>query len=83
MVQNLPVNVGDTGSICGSGKSLGELNGNPLQYYCLENPRDRGARQATVNGVTKDQTCLVSLEVGIISMLHKRKVRFSRVKPDS
>jgi len=71
VVKTLPVNVGDTGSICGSGKSLGELNGNPLQYYCLENPRDRGARQATVNGVTKDQTCLVSLEVGIISIREK------------
>ena len=30
-----------------------EGNGNPLQYYCLENPMDRGAWQATVHGVTK------------------------------
>ena len=36
-------NVGDLGSIPGSGKSAGEGNGNPLQYYCLENPMDRGA----------------------------------------
>ena len=68
MIKNLPVNVGDTGSICGSGKSLGELNGNPLQYYCLENPMDRGAWQATVNGVTKESNMPVSLEGGIISM---------------
>jgi len=36
-------NVGDQGSIPGSGRSAGEGNGNPLQYYCLENPMDRGA----------------------------------------
>ena len=29
------------------------LNGNPLQYSCLENPMDIGAWQATVHGVTK------------------------------
>ena len=36
-------NIGDLGSIPGSGRSLGEGNGNPLQYSCLENPMDRGA----------------------------------------
>ena len=36
-------NVGDPGSIPGQGRSPGEGNGNPLQYYCLENPMDRGA----------------------------------------
>ena len=36
-------NVGDPGLIPGSGRSAGEGNGNPLQYYCLENPIDRGA----------------------------------------
>ena len=36
-------NVGDPGSIPGLGRSPGEGNGNPLQYYCLENPMDRGA----------------------------------------
>ena len=36
-------NVGDTGLIPGLGRSPGEGNGNPLQYYCLENPMDRGA----------------------------------------
>ena len=35
--------VGDPGSIPESGRSPGEGNGNPLQYYCLENPMDRGA----------------------------------------
>ena len=36
-------NVGDLGSIPGLGRSTGEGNGNPLQYYCLENPMDREA----------------------------------------
>ena len=34
--------VGDLGSIPGLGRSPGEGNGNQLQYYCLENPMDRG-----------------------------------------
>ena len=33
-------NVGDPGSIPGSGRSPGEGNGTPLQYSCLENPID-------------------------------------------
>ena len=33
-------NMGDLGSIPGSGRSSGEGNGNPLQYSCLENPMD-------------------------------------------
>ena len=36
-------NAGDQGSIPGLGTSLGEGNGNPLQYSCLENPTDRRA----------------------------------------
>ena len=36
-------NAGELGSIPGSGRSPGEGNGNPPQYYCLENPMDRGA----------------------------------------
>ena len=36
-------NVGDLGSIPVLGRFLGEGNGNPLQYSCLENPMDRGA----------------------------------------
>ena len=41
MVKNLPANTGDSGSIPGSGRSLGEGNGNPLQYSCLGNPTDK------------------------------------------
>ena len=48
---------GDTGSIPGLGLSLAwDPHGNPHQYSCLENPMDRGARQATVHGVTKSWT---------------------------
>ena len=39
---------GDVGSIPGSGRSWRVGNGNPLQYYCLENPMDRGSWWTTV-----------------------------------
>ena len=39
-------------------ESPGKGHGNPLQYSCLENPMDRGARRATVHGVVKSQTQL-------------------------
>ena len=51
-------NVGDPGSIPGSGRSSGEGNGNRLQYSCLENPMDRGVWQATVHGILSSQTQL-------------------------
>ena len=57
-VKNLPDNAGDTGDaglIPGSGRSPGEGHGNPPQYFCLENPTDRGAWRATVREVTKSQ----------------------------
>ena len=53
VVKNLPANSGDTGSFPGSGRSPGEGNGNSLQYFCLENPTDRGAWWATVHGVAE------------------------------
>ena len=59
MVKNLPANAGDIRDVSltpGSGSSPGEGNGNPLQYYCLENPMDRGAWLATVHAVAKSQT---------------------------
>ena len=51
-------NAGDPGSIPGLGRSPGEGNCKPLQYYCLENPMDRGAWWATVHGVAKTRTQL-------------------------
>ena len=43
VVKNPPANAGDVVSIPGWRRSLGEGNGNSLQYSCLENPMDRGA----------------------------------------
>ena len=66
MVKNSPANAGDirvVGSIPGSGRSPGGSHGNPLQYSCLENPMDRGAWQATVHRVTKNQTQLKQLSM--------------------
>ena len=49
---------GDLGLIPGSGRSPGEGHGNPLQYFYLEDPTDRGAWKATVHRVAKSQTRL-------------------------
>ena len=49
-------NAGDMGSIPGLGRSSGEGNGNPLPYSGLENPKDRGARQAIVHGSEESDT---------------------------
>ena len=54
MLKNLPANAGDTGSIPGSGRSSGKENGNPIQYFCLGNPMDRGDWQAAGHGVTEE-----------------------------
>ena len=61
VVKNLSANAGvirDTGLIPELGRSPGGGHGNPLQYSCLENPMDRGAWRATVNGVAKCWTGL-------------------------
>ena len=46
-------NAGDLVLIPGLERFPGEGNGNPLQYSCLENPKDRGAWQATVQEVAR------------------------------
>ena len=56
--QESACNAKDPGSTPGLGRSPEENNGNPLQYSCLENPRDRGASWATIHEVTKNQTQL-------------------------
>ena len=66
VVKNLPADAGDAtdpGSIPGLGRSPGGGHGNPLQYSCLEKPKDRGAWWATVHRVTKSQTRLKRLSV--------------------
>ena len=59
--QEITSNAGDTVSVCGSGRSPGERNGNPLQCSCLENPRDGEAWWAAVYGVTQSWTRLKRL----------------------
>ena len=59
VIKNPPANAGDAGdvgSIPGSGRSLGEGNGNPLQYSCQENPKDHGDWWAIAHRVAKSQT---------------------------
>ena len=66
MVKNFPANAEDakdTGLIPGLGRSPAGGNGNPLQYSCLENPRDRGTWWATVHGVAKNRTRLNRLSM--------------------
>ena len=60
MVKNPPANVGNAGPIPESGRSPGGRYGNPLQYYCLENPMDslvgyRGSQRVRHDLVTKQQ----------------------------
>ena len=52
-------NAEDPGLMPGSGRSLGEGNGNPLQCSCLKNPMDRGVWSATVQ--ESDTTELLSM----------------------
>ena len=62
-VKNPSANEGDmrgVGLIPGLGRSPAG-HGHPLQYSCLENPKDRGAWGATVHGVAKSQTQLSNL----------------------
>ena len=59
--KELTCNAGDAGSIPGLGRSPGGGHGDPLQYCCLENCRDRGAWRATVHGVSNSQMWLKQL----------------------
>ena len=59
-VKESACNVGDLGSIPGLGRSPGEGNGNSLQYSCLGNLMDRGARGATIHGVARSWTGLIN-----------------------
>ena len=78
MVKNIPANAGDirdAGSIPGLGRSPGGGHDNPLQYFCLENPMDKGAWWATVYRVPQSQACLKQL-----ACTHAlRKVRLSNL----
>ena len=54
MVKNISANAGDLGSVPGLGRFPGEGNGNPFQYSCLGNPKDRGTWRTIVHGVAKE-----------------------------
>ena len=54
VIKNPPANAGDVSLIPESERSLGEGNGNPLQYSCLGNPMDRGAWWATIHVAAKE-----------------------------
>ena len=59
MVKNPPANAGDlrdVGLILGLARSPGDRHRNPLKYSCLENPMDRGVRQAIIYGVAESDT---------------------------
>ena len=60
---------GDLDSILGLGRSLGEGNGYPLQYSCLENLMDRGAWPATIHWVTESDTT-ERLTLTLLSLQH-------------
>ena len=53
---------------------IGEGNGNPLQYSCLENPKDGGAWWAAIYGVAQSQTWLKQLSSSSSSMLFLQRV---------
>ena len=59
------LNAGDLGLIPGMGRSLGEGNGNPLRYSCLENSMDRGTWWATSHGVSESRTGLKGLTLSL------------------
>ena len=60
---SMQVDVRDTGSIPGLGRSPRERHDNPLQYSYLENPTDREAWQAVVQMVAQSQTQLKQLSI--------------------
>ena len=61
VVKKPPANAGDVrdvDSIPESERSPGKWHGNPFQYSCMENPKDRGTWQATVHRIEKSWTRL-------------------------
>ena len=68
-------NAEDPGSIPGLGRSPGEGNGNPLQYFCLENPMDGGAWRAAVHRVAKSWTQQTSLDFNVSAVSTSSSVK--------
>ena len=55
MLTNLPSNAGDMGSIPGSRRSPEEGNGNPFQFSCMGNPKNKGDWRSIAHGVAKER----------------------------
>ena len=75
MTKNPPASAGDireAGLIPGLGLSLGGGHGNLPQYFCLDNPMDRGALQATIHGVAESWTRLKQLSLHA-SLMYRKK----------
>ena len=81
VVKNPPANGGDTrdtGSIPESGRSLGGGHGNPLQYFCLENPMDRslegyspwGCKESDTTEQLSMHICSEQRELGLSNRKH-------------
>ena len=74
LVKNLPDNAGDprdAGLILRSERFPGVVNGNPVQYFCLENSMDRGAWRATVHEVAKSWTQLITICICYLLLCNK------------
>ena len=74
MVKNPPANAGnirDVGSVPGWGRSPGGGHDNPLQYSCLENPKDRGAWWTTGHRVEKSWFGPQGADLGTVSLFLK------------
>ena len=63
VIKNMPANTRDAGFTPRSRRSPGGGHGNPLQYSCLDNQMDRGARLVTVHRVAKDRTQVKQLSM--------------------
>ena len=76
LVKQSACNAGDWGSIPGLGRSPGKGNGNPLQYFCLENSMDR-----IVHGVAKSWTWMSSFHFHFQVYMLKNKTINSTYSP--
>ena len=88
-VPNKPIPIdlaGDLSLIPGLERSLGEGNGYPLQYSCLEHSMGRGAWRATIHRVTKSQTrlsmhtCIESYKVNTVFHSNHKKLRQNNLR---
>ena len=86
VVRNLPANVGDVrdaGHIAGLGRYHGGGHGNPFQYFCLENPIDRGDWQAAVHRVGHDWSDLAHTHRDISTHILQGAVQMNALEVQS